>query len=228
MELELAFAKQIQKLGWELLISQEALIIEAPSQLEACRFVRATTHCLARWAVKLNCIATLVRYPGCRRPYRIPAAMAVNYGEDILTISTTPLVTTSSWQIGEMQLSPELLKVFERWIENPEIKGGIIRLGDERQIVLSQASAAICQGSLEEACRRKREDYWYLKSLELMRQQTQQESSFLFTWYSTMKRPDGFPKFTSQYRVIKDSLGNTYQVSENVGFDLVRTLPTAP
>lgn len=230
--MELEVENQIKKPGWGFLLSSEALIVEAPSKADAQKFVRTTTGVLAIWASKFNRMATLVRYPGCNRPYRIPATMAaINYEQEFL-VMTQPIVATPAIEIAELKLSNSLLPTIIRWMENPNIKGGIIRIPDERQVVLTQASAALVSGTdLKGATQRKRSDYWYLPDLEEMRLAIEQQGDgiFEFSWRGTDEKQSRWDRFTNRYWKVRDELGNVYQCFENVGVDQIEapTLITA-
>ncbi|MHC5897209.1 hypothetical protein [Nostoc sp.] len=69
----------LQLPGWTLKYSRALLILEAPS-LEAADSLIETenaVYSLAVSAAKFDCVATIIRFPGCgHRPYRIPSSLA--------------------------------------------------------------------------------------------------------------------------------------------------------
>lgn len=220
MDIELA--RLIQNPGWGLSLSKSALIIDAPSKTEARALIDAVADALAITASKLARQAALIRYPGCPRPYRLPALQAM---DDNSMTSNNP---SQAIQFPGILLSRELLSTVIRWAENPKIKGGIIALPSERQLIVTQecGSPIYCSWGIQTAVQKARPDFWHLPDLEAMRQHTQQESEFEFTWHSRLQRSDGrFARFTNRYRNVTDQFGNSFQISENLGLDLVPGLP---
>ncbi len=142
--------------------------------------------------------------------------------KDINMISST--MTTAAIQISQLKLSPALLPTILRWMENPQIKGGIVRIEDERQIVLTHASSTLVSGiDLAGATQRKRSDYWYLPDLEALRRETIQrgDAPFEFRWRGTNEQGSRWMLFVNRYSKICDEFGQVYQISENVGSELI-------
>jgi hypothetical protein len=208
--------------GWDLSFSEEVLVINCPSVAEATVLVKTTATLLTSWASKFG-LPILIKAPDCARPIKVPPLIK---RENSMTHSNSQ--GKQSLQFAEALLPPELIRFLFKWSENSNIKGGIVELPSEKQIVLTQGcdKPQFCIWGIGTGVQKSRPDFWYLPDLEAMRQRTQQESEFEFTWHSRLQRPDGsFAKFTNHYQVITDSLGNKYQVSENIGFDLVPGLP---
>lgn len=57
------------------------------------------------------------------------------------------IIPTPGLQIAEMRLSLPILQVFGEFLEFPERKSGLIRLSDDRQIALSESSAALIRSA---------------------------------------------------------------------------------
>ncbi len=220
MELLEVFTTQ----GWDIRYSPQHLIVETPSRSAARDCVRFKAKTLAAWAKKFGCDDTLIFFPGCPKPYQVPAWIATK--EETLIMSQL-IIPTPGLQIAEMRLSLPILQVFSEFLEFPERKSGLIRLSDDRQIALSESSAALIRSaSLEEAVRRKRSDYWYLPDLESVNQITRQQltpddrnSVLEFSWRSPSIGGSTWRRYTNQYRLVSDSYGIIYQVSTSLGFE---------
>lgn len=220
MELSILLSQQIQLPGWEVKLSPEALILDTPSKAEALNFLDTAADVISQSAFKLKRRSVLIRYPNCSKPYRLPATSQ----EECLM----PLPNSTGIQFPELLLPPELFPFVARWMENSEIKGGIVRLPDERQIILTNGcnQPTFCIWGTATGVQKKRPEFWFLPDLEKMRKKSQQESDFEFTWHSRIQRPDGsYAKFTHHYQSVTDSNGVSYQISENIGFEQVKELP---
>ncbi|MEH1780396.1 MAG: hypothetical protein V7L26_15015 [Nostoc sp.] len=69
----------LQLPGWTLKYSRGLLILEAPSLEVADSLIETenVVYNLAISAAKSDCVATIIRFPGCRhRPDRIPSSLA--------------------------------------------------------------------------------------------------------------------------------------------------------
>lgn len=147
----------------------------------------------------------------------------------------SPLVIDSSIFTGEMNISLPIYRVFGYFLENSATKGGIVRVHDERQLAMSNASAAIFKSPelMQEACKKRRHEYWNLEDLETFRQFTRQELSL-----STTQNPFDLPgreftyrakigdfsgetwaRFTTRYRIFQDPFNITYQASEIINVE---------
>ena len=209
--------------GWDLIWSKESLILKAPSQRSALKALRSHCSQFACWAQAFGLKAVLIRYAEDERPYRIPAIMSTGKGKGI-PYMTQLLILSPEIQVAEMKLSLPLARIIAEFLEFPERKCGVIRLSDERQVILSASSAALIhEATLEEAVRRKRQDYWYEADLADVNQRTRQElepnnpNSFLeFTWRGVDKTKTMWRRFTNRYRLVQDNAGQVYQVSESL------------
>lgn len=209
--------------GWEFRYSSQHLVLEAPSRAAARDCVRGKFNILATWATKFGLKDTLVIYPGCPKPYRIPASI-VNRGEYM-----NQLIPVAGIAIAQMKLSKPILDVFAYFLENPQIKGGLVRLSDERQIAVSEASAALIKNAtLEDAVQRKRSDFWYPEDLNEINLLTRQrleinnpDSTIEFSWRGVDRTGTDWRRFTNRYRLVQDDFGVVYQVSVNLGVEAI-------
>lgn len=223
METELI--RQFQEPGCEVLLGAERIVFELPSEIEALHFIRKFASLLPIWTKKLGGQVALVVYPECTRPYRFPIAMAYEKEE----FMSTPIIATPGLQIAQMKLSKPILEVFEHFLEYPERKLGLVRLHDERQIAVSEASSALIKNATaKEAVQRKRHEYWYLPDLEefttVSRQRLEAnnvDSILEFSWRGVDKTGQHWRKFTNRYRLVTDAYSIAYHVSENVGVEQI-------
>ena len=160
-----------------------------------------------------------------------PHAILAKYcnSQDPIMTTVSPIIARAGIKIEDMKLSQSLLSIIIRWIENPNIRGGIVRISDERQIVLTEASAALISGTdLVGATKRKRSDYWYLPDLEDMRCETKQrgDSPFEFRWRGTDEQRYQWNLFVNSYYTVCDEFSNVYLISENVGYEQITPPPT--
>ena len=140
-----------------------------------------------------------------------------------------PLIIVPGVQIGEMKLSLPILRVLFEFCEYPERKYGLVRCTDERQVALSESSAALIKGcDLQEGVQRKRKDYWYLPDLEAFEKEAQlalepnnQHSILEFSFRGVSKDGLDWRKFTNRYRSIRDDYGIPYYVSQNIGVEQI-------
>lgn len=126
-------------------------------------------------------------------------------------------------QAGELKLTLPLLRVVTDWLQSPETRGGLVRLTDERQVLMTGASGVlVTTDTLVEAVQRRREEFWYLPDLEEMRRRSRQEAGFEFTFRTFDPVLGGdWMSFTNRYRVVEDGLGNTYHVGENLAWESI-------
>lgn len=105
--------------GWTIKCSRELLILEAPNEKAASKLIDLGTDNLATSATKFDCIAAIVRFPGCKNnPYRVPATMA----EGNTGIKMT---TNSSPQLNPNLLGADYVRIHEFLIEQ-RLAGNIV------------------------------------------------------------------------------------------------------
>ncbi len=124
-------------------------------------------------------------------------------------------------------------QIFEYFLENPDLPGGLIRRSDNRQIALTAASQRMILGgaTVQDAVKRKRSDYWFLPDLEVYMRQSQQQleannpdSILEFSWRGCDRKRENWRQFTNRYRLIEAN-GILYEFSVGLG---VKALPAAP
>ncbi|KYC34780.1 hypothetical protein WA1_49530 [Scytonema hofmannii PCC 7110] len=149
-----------------------------------------------------------------------------------LNMSTSPMIALPGIQIAEMKLSRPIIKVIDYFCEHPELRCALIRLHDQRQVAMSESSAIMVTGSLEEAVRRRREQYWHpedLSAFDLVTRQSltpdDRDSFVEFSFRAHAPNGGNWRRFTNRYRLVTDSYGLLYHVSENVGIDQLKTEP---
>jgi hypothetical protein len=99
---------------------------------------------------------------------------------------------------------------------------------------LTASSAALIKGAtLEEAVRRKRQDYWYLPDLTEFQRESRQrlepnnENSFIeFSWRGVSKDRISWRQFITKYRLIQDVYGIMYHGTQNLGVEICTTPST--
>lgn len=210
---------------WKVWIGPRRFIFHAPDRRAADEMLnnaREISQSLERWGMH----DALIFWPDCKKRYRIPASIQSfgNYRSNKIMTEIERIIVPGV-RIDSLRLSRSLLDVFGYFLENPELKGALVRRADNRQIAMSEASQGICSIPLEEAVKRRREDYWHLPDLDqFMRESRRQlepdnpDSTLEFSWRSN-GYGSNWRQFTNRYRLIRDGFGNLYEVSENLGVD---------
>lgn len=238
MELELDFlVRLLQQPGWDLAFSPSAIIIDTPSKGEA-KKLKANTHLLASWAENFRRVATFVRYPGCRKPYRIPVCMT---GDTPMTLVLNP--NNKLIEIHALTIAPSIWREMGWLLEHPEQAGGIVRVTDNQQVVMSHTNAKkdadyTAGAGVKKAVTWKRSDFWHPSDLADFERDWRQglepnnpDSWLEFTWRSFdpelgISSPDGWLEFTNRYKLLIDEHGIAYHVSHNLGLQII-SQPTA-
>lgn len=208
----------------DYLFSNDELIAETPSQLEARALVTIFGNSLAASAYRFNRKRAVIRFRDGDRPYRIPAKLVNGGGPVTGTIVATPEIA-----ISEMMISAPFLRVLAEMMERPEDRATIVRVSDERQIVVSASMAPlITSATPAEATRRRREDYWHLPDLEEFRRDWRQHlepnnpdstREITFACCDPVTR-DNWMSLTNRYRAIEMN-GEIYHYSVNVGSEAI-------
>lgn len=164
---------------------------------------------------------------GCQH-FSIPSVFATQNSIPIPKKVTTtknmtkPLIATSSIWTGTCQLSRPLVDVISRFIETPNIKGGLVRLSDERQLLVTPAMAAtVWDATPEEIVQRKMTDFWHPEDLHELHQKIKQQGStgFEHTWRGVNKTKTHWTRFTHHFRVIVDDFGIAYRAFTNLDLE---------
>lgn len=132
--------------------------------------------------------------------------------------------------IAPMKLSLPVLQALEEFLENPSERYTLHRRSDQRQVAVSEAvrSQILLSGvTLEQACGRVRQDYWYLPDLEEFIRNSQQQlepdnpdSSIIYSFRLHDTTGNNWRQFTNEYRLIQCPL--THEIYEmGLGFDVM-------
>jgi len=78
MDIERLVQEMLLNANWVFSFSEDSIIIDVPAWHDAREllYTPGATRIFAAWAIQFNKPATLIRYPGCRKGYRIPQKMA--------------------------------------------------------------------------------------------------------------------------------------------------------
>jgi hypothetical protein len=108
----------LQLPGWQIKYSRELLILEAPDEGAADNLIEFGTDDLAISAMKFDCLAAIVRFPGCvDKPYRVPAAMAEK--------NTGIKMNSNNSQVNPNLLGADYVRIHEFLIEQ-RLAGNIV------------------------------------------------------------------------------------------------------
>ena len=219
----------IDILSLNVKLSSDSLVLEVNSWQQAQRLVRSSTKLFASWASSFGMKATIIKYPGCKRPFRIPATICNYKG---FTMVSSLLQTPSGIQVAQMRLSAPLLQVLLEFTENPQMSAGLVRLSDEQQVCVTEASARLIPNNdAEELVTLKRQDYWWLEDLDTfntewrLRLEANNPQSFLeYSYRAEIDQLGNWGRLTSRYRLIQDDQGILYHVCYSVGYDTIPRL----
>lgn len=210
--------------------SSDAIAIDVPSSKEARALVSLFSRNLAISALKFGRSKVVVRYPGGIKPYQIPAKLG---NKGVRAMTQGAIVATPELAISEMMISAPFLRVLAEMLERPDERATIVRVSDERQIVVSASLAPlIASASPTEATKRKREDYWHLADLEDFRRDWRQylepnnpESTREISFACCDPVTKGnWRQMTNRYRAVEVN-GQLYHYSVNVGCEPMAAAP---
>lgn len=206
-------------------LSESAITLDVPERKDADTLYKFFGRSLAASAEKLGKDKLLIRYPDRKRPIQIPSIL----NKRGKTSMTSTITATPEIAVSEMMLSLPFLRVLGQMLEKPEEKATIVRVADERQIVVSASLAPlITSATPEEATRRKREDYWHLPHLTDFRRDWRQylepnnpESTreISFACCDPITR-GSWRRLTNRYRAIEVN-GQVYHYSVNLGSEAI-------
>ena len=190
-------------------------------------FYKYLAYLLKRW--NYNEIKIFWYNGGCQH-FSIPSVLAE---QNLIPIPkkvtktkkmTKPLIATPSIWTGTCQLSRPLVDVISWFIETPNSKGGLVRLSDERQLLVSPAMAAtVWDATPEEIVQRKMTDFWHPEDLHGLHQKIKQQGStgFEHTWRGVNKSKTHWTRFTHHFRVIVDDFGTAYRAFTNLDMEAI-------
>lgn len=189
------------------------------------KLAQACSH----WEQELVRIFWSNEKPLCIRP-NFSKRLSV-LGDDLM--SHGPLIATPSIEVGQLTITPQVLSKVVWMMENPTAKAVLIRVHDEAQKVMSQATASLVVGaSLKEAVQRKRSEYWHpydlvqsrIRTSELvqdLRQGSKQpeDTKHDLLWRGVSKDRTNWRNFNYTYEIFIDELGVAYQFGVNNGVE---------
>ena len=185
----------------------------------------------AFWASVMGKTRTVLKCP--HKKLKIPANYALK-GIKYMTNNTNNNVL---W-FADVAITPQLLRITTELIENPG-KKGIVRLRDERQVILHDESKFSLLGKPTKAATNwSRPQYWYPADLVEFRRECKQRlnsdgsNTLEFTYRSCDaelgffdRTPGNWREFTTVYSLYDGGNGDFYQVCQNLG---MRELADAP
>ncbi len=186
----------------------------------------------ALWALSMGKSYTVLRCPN--KLFKVPAYLALKSGGEDMTGNTINNVLL----FADVEVSPQLLRLAVNLIENPG-KKGIVRLRDERQIILhDECKFSLLGKSTKVANNWSRPQYWHPQDLTEFRRECQQSlnddgSNTLEYTYRACdadlglfnREPGNWREFTAVYRLYDGGDGEYYQLAQNLG---MRDLVDAP
>lgn len=143
--------------------------------------------------------------------------------------NTMATPTDSLLWFAKMPVSPGLLRLAVELMENPR-KAGIVRVFDERQVIMHDETKILCPDhTLEEATDWARCQFWHPQDLLDFRNLCKQEltpggqKNVEFTWRSfdpdlgmNNPQPGNWLEFTTTYQLFDGGDGHFYQVCDNL------------
>jgi len=210
-----------------LVLADDEIILDVPGRAEVNALLGLFTRQLASSAVALGKKRATIREKDGTIT-RIPSILSTR------KMSTVqPLVATPDIAIAEMMISAPFLRVLNQMIETPGARSGIVRVEDNRQLVVSQSMAPMISGdSVKAATRRRREDYWHLPDLAAFEREWRQRLTvddpdsvieFRFACYDPVSKGN-WRQMVNTYRAVELG-GVLYHYSTNVGCESI-TMPS--
>jgi hypothetical protein len=144
------------------------------------------------------------------------------YQKDFFMSQASEILTIPRLQIATMQISSPILQVLFEFLEYPERRSGLVRVEDQRQVAMTQASIVMTsRNNLIEAVTYKREDYVHPEDLEdLLRSLDDLEpdnpSSIIEVSFRADINHTNYRRFVNRYRRVTDAFGNLFEVAENL------------
>ena len=210
--------------NWEYGVSPNGVWVDLPSQVLANLFFDLYFNELTATAEKFKGKVEIFWGENHHNSIEVHNWMHQQKGEVTMT-KTSNLI----W-FANVAISPALLQLAADLIENPR-KASVIRMSDERQIIMHDESKTLCPGhTLQEATNWARPQFWHPQDLVDFRRTCRQnltadgESTLEYTWRSfdpdlgmNDPRRGNWLEFTTRYRLFDGNDGNFYQLSENLG-----------
>lgn len=197
--------------------SHFSFIVETKNFLAAKTLVLTEKHWLALTALKFSKEVAIVRFPGCRHPFEIPAYLALenllNQGDSMNNIEFPGLYLGQEIKI----YSSNFLRTLLNLLENKDNNSGLVRLNDNVQLVLTHGSAiSLGVADASPYTNLRREDYWFPADLESFNREWRQQlredgtNSIEFSYLALddplndQQEKLNWVRCTSRYRLLKD------------------------
>lgn len=223
----------IETLATNAKFTQDAICIDVADIKKFNKVLMAYEVRFARWALMLGKSHTVLRCP--KKEFKIPAYLASKPG--VMTM-TNNIIQKNALLFADVEVNSQLLKLAIDLIENPG-KKGIVRLRDERQIILhDECKFSLLGKSTKVANNWSRPQYWHPQDLEEFRRECRQSlndngsNTLEYTYRSCdaelglfNREPGNWREFTAVYRLYDGGDGEYYQLAENLG---MRNLVDAP
>ncbi len=205
-------------LNHAIAVGSNRIRFSLPTRYSAIKFTRQRTEQILQILNNWKLTEALIEFPDCERPISIPVNLLKK--KDTPIMSEADKLFLPEIQLDRISLNLPILKVLEQFLESPDIRAGLVRRSDNRQIAITEASRPFVLGAdLSEAVTWQREDYWYLPDLDDYIRESRQKlepnnpnSIFEFTWRSHDRFHQNWQEFTNCYRLI-DAGGIVYEVS---------------
>lgn len=141
--------------------------------------------------------------------------------------SPTPLIVTPGVQTGDLCISETLNNLFKDWLQQPDLKAGLIRHHDQRQVAMTYASASLIKGfgdnreqALRDAVKRTRNQYWHPEDLLNQKREVIQNlrpndrnSIIELPWRGHDRNGENWRRFRTAFQLIQDEWGIIYEVA---------------
>lgn len=123
-------------------------------------------------------------------------------------------------QIASIVLTPTVIRLLQEISEQPELKGGLVRVHDERQVAIANNfTPHLTNYTQESAVQKTRKEYWELDYLAEFNREWRQSlevnnsnSNLEFTYYVREDGTGPRGKFVSRFKLVEDEQGVLYQV----------------
>ncbi len=216
----------ISKLAGSAIFTEDTIFVDVSNRFLFKQVAIAYECELAYWASLFGKKHTILRCTGTQKQLRIPASL--NHSElEIMTQSQETIQIANMLWFGRVPVTPELFRLCADLIENPR-SAGIVRIPDERQIIITNESGSSLKNATpEEAVTWSRSDYWHRADLAEFRQRCRQELSaggesviehtyraFDPTLGANNPTSGNWVRMTQSYRLFDGNDGNHYQICE--------------
>jgi len=198
--------------------------VKADSKAEA----KSYAYWAESWANKFE-QEVLIFYPGRTDPIRIPPTTNCLFDKKLLDMTNLMLPPRQGIVTAKGRLSPNILDVLYFLAENPDQSAGLVRVADERQIALTDATRALLtesDGGLEAAVERRRADYWHLGDLVEFNLLTRHslepnnpDSTVEFRLRTHDPNGENWLLSINRYRLVSDDRNQMYHVFLNTGLE---------